>query len=577
MGISKRMSIGFAIMAMIVLLTSFIGLWGIVETQNDLKLVSLNRLPSIQALLSLSEAQSAMVAAQYQLLDEHLGETVRAQALLDLEEATSRADGAWANYSLLEHTPTENEVIGELSELWIKWTENNTAFVSLIHEELDQKNPEAFGQAKTLIESGGGEEGMRIKAILNALSTDVLSLAEQEQLLSEETGQRNIFIAVATAGLGLFVAILGGAFIKRSIAKPVNDMSNQFKMLSGEEADISIRLSQTGHTELAEMAVHVNTFILKMEAILKDIYHQSSKMVESTEASKRRVHAMVAETGQISSTVQELSASMMESTASAEQIKEALTGLSEVLNAIMERSVSIKTFALASSGVAQQVVENAEKARENATVLFNENRLAVSSAVEEVSAVKEIEHLTTEIVAIASQTNLLSLNAAIEAARAGEAGKGFSVVAEEIKKLADHTKQTAGEIQVLSQVIGKAVGNLSQSAEKTVAFIETAVVEDYDKMAHTGERYMADANYYLETAYIMESLSEQLSAVFDEVSTRVDEITHTSETSAQGACEIADRNTALVGLTLDVKSDAEMIERQSEQVLKALEQFKISA
>lgn len=577
MGISKRISMGFAVMALIVLLTSFIGLWGIIETQQDLKRVSLNRMPSIQALLSLSEAQSAMMAAQYQLMDETLSPEVQAQVLASLEEATMRADGAWANYSLLDHTQAENEAIGELSDFWITWTQVNTEYLSLIHEGIDLQNPEAFSAAKAHLATNGEAAGLRIKEILNALSSDVLSLSEQEQLASEEMGQFIVITAVVTTVLGLLMAVVGGALIKRSILKPVKAMSEQFKILSSEEADLSIRLNQTGQTELTQMAAAVNTFILKMEGILKDICQQSSQMVDKAEDSKHRVNAMVSETSQISATVQELSASMMESTSSAEQIKEALNGLSQVLSAIMERSVSIKTFAMASTDVARLVVANAEQARANATILFNENRSAVSRAVEEVSAVKEIEHLTAEIVAIASQTNLLSLNAAIEAARAGEAGRGFSVVAEEIKKLADHTKQTASEIQVLSQVIGKAVDNLSQSAEQTVAFIETAVIEDYDKMAHTGERYRADASYYLETAYVMETLSEQLSVVFHEVSTSVDEITHTSETSAQGACEIADRNTALVGLTLDVKADAELIERQSEQVLKALEQFKISA
>lgn len=577
MGISKRISVGFALMAIIILLTSIIGLWGIVETQKDLKSVSLNRLPSIQALLSLSEAQSSIIASQYQLIDVNLEAEKRQQVLANLEDATMRADGAWANYSLLEHTEAEDSSIGALSELWIEWTQTNTAYLDFIHQGIDNGDLTAFGSASELLKTKGSLQGASIKEILNALSSDVLSQSEQDQLISEETGQFIMWTALVTTVIGLFLAVFGGAFLKRGILKPVKLMSEQFEKLSGNDADLSIRLSQTGKSELSEMAKHVNGFILKIEEILKDIYLESNHMVISAEASKHRVNAMVAETGQISATVQELSASMMESTTSAEHIKEALTGLSEVLSAIMERAASIKSFAMASTNVAQTVVESALEARVHATTLFNENRMAVTSAVNEVVAVKEIEHLTSEIVAIASQTNLLSLNAAIEAARAGEAGRGFSVVAEEIKKLADHTKQTAGEIQILSQVIGKAVDNLSYSAEKTVAFIETEVIEDYNKMAQTGERYMSDANYYLETAFVMENLSEQLSQVFNEVSSSVDEITQTSEQSALGACDIADRNTALVGLSLEVKEDAEEIERQSERVLKALELFKISA
>ena len=110
-------------------------------------------------------------------------------------------------------------------------------------------------------------------------------------------------------------------------------------------------------------------------------------------------------------------------------------------------------------------------------------------ALEKSKEVKNINVLTESILQITEQTNLLSLNAAIEAARAGEAGKGFAVVANEIRNLAEDSRNAANKIQSMTMEVIKSVEDLASSSEKVLDFIGTKVIDDYKTMVSIGDQY----------------------------------------------------------------------------------------
>ena len=95
--------------------------------------------------------------------------------------------------------------------------------------------------------------------------------------------------------------------------------------------------------------------------------------------------------------------------------------------------------------------EASNRSAKEAVALYQETRADLERAIADSKRVQEIDTLTEEILSISSQTNLLALNASIEAARAGEAGKGFSVVAEEIRELADHSRLAVDQIRKVTE------------------------------------------------------------------------------------------------------------------------------
>ena len=180
----------------------------------------------------------------------------------------------------------------------------------------------------------------------------------------------------------------------------------------------------------------------------------------------------------------------------------------------------------------------------------------LESSVKDSEKVAQINELTTVILDIASQTNLLALNASIEAARAGEAGKGFAVVATEISSLADNSRQTAANIQNISNEVTEAVTTLAANANQVLEFINTTVLADYDAFVNTGEKYEETSmviNEMLEGIseqtqnlnMIMSEMEDSVSYITDSVEQASDAIGQSSKNSQDIVHEINDISSAM--------------------------------
>ena len=107
----------------------------------------------------------------------------------------------------------------------------------------------------------------------------------------------------------------------------------------------------------------------------------------------------------------------------------------------------------------------------------------------------DIEQFASVIASIANRTNILSLNASIEAARAGEVGKGFAVVAEEIRQLAENSKNTANDIQGISVRVIAAVNQLMTNAQDLMNFIQNQIMNDYVEFEAATDMYYEKADH----------------------------------------------------------------------------------
>ncbi|MEG1870726.1 MAG: methyl-accepting chemotaxis protein, partial [Peptostreptococcaceae bacterium] len=270
---------------------------------------------------------------------------------------------------------------------------------------------------------------------------------------------------------------------------------------------------------------------------------------ESTEILKGKVDETLYETENVSSGIEETSATSQEIAASStEMIKsvenianEALSGY-EITKDILKRAQGTKTNAIGLK----------DKSYDIYTSVKSELETAITSSKE----VKQIDKLANSILNITQQTNLLSLNAAIEAARAGEAGRGFSVVADEVRKLAEESGKTAADIQNVVKLVNKSVEDLALSAEKMISFFEKQVINDYGNHIEQASLFEKDADQFNNFMNEFSKESKVLHEAIEGIVTAIDQVSITVSEGAMGVSSISSKTMDIAGKIEDVKNTA---------------------
>ena len=264
-----------------------------------------------------------------------------------------------------------------------------------------------------------------------------------------------------------------------------------------------------------EIAELLNTIMSRNISKKDEILHLNSILNEVVKMVE--VKTMVEGIETQSDTLQSMSASSQQLSASVEDVAQMTLKASEMASELYDTS--------------QKGSENISKAMDFVKTSF-EDIESVNLMMSEVKKKTETINQIVDIVkGIADQTNLLALNAAIEAARAGESGRGFAVVADEVRKLAEHTKNSVDDIQ-------KNVGELQVSIDSSVVSINNTTAQ-----LHSGSKLVDES---LESIGQIGSAVGNLSDIVTQVAANTQEQTAAIDTFASGTSEIAGRSDDIV-------------------------------
>jgi len=402
-------------------------------------------------------------------------------------------------------------------------------------------------------------------------------LADIENFIDSIIKNKIILLIFKTLAI-LFVSVIANILFCRFILlKPIKETNKILKHIG--EGDLTKKMEVKNNDEIGEMQEYINTTIQNIKHLVNTIKQEVNKSEEIGHDLSANLTQTAAAVNEISANMQSIkeriisqAASVTETKATMEQIVTNIDKLDDSIehqaNSVSQSSSAIEQMLANIQSVTQTLVKNGDnvKALLTASDIGHKGLQNVSETVNEVT--KESEQLleiNKIIQDIASQTNLLSMNAAIEAAHAGDAGKGFAVVAEEIRKLADSSSQQSN---VIKQVLKKIMGDI-ESATKLVADVLTkfdlvdenvkTVAEQEDSIRCSMEEQSVGSKQILESISKVNEVSQQ--------------VKHGSKEMLEGSSEVIRESKDLERVTQEISSNINEMAAGVDQINIAVHQI----
>ncbi|EKQ57648.1 MULTISPECIES: methyl-accepting chemotaxis protein [unclassified Clostridium] len=318
-----------------------------------------------------------------------------------------------------------------------------------------------------------------------------------------------------------------------------NVMEVQFALERISDGDLTGNVNIRTKDEIEDIATSINKVKSSLKDLVSNVMNTSKDIDNIVDTVNDKVKYLNGDIEKVSATTQELSANVEETAASAEEMSSTSEEIGKAVNFIAEQSSRVAEKAAQISKKAKSIRVTSENNQKEAEKIFRETESRLKASIEKAKAVEQINVLSDSILKIAEQTNLLALNAAIEASRAGEAGRGFSVVAEEIRKLAEQSSDTINKIQSTTGIIVSSVEELTDNSNNMLNFIEDTILKEYKTLIETSNNYDEDALYYKEFSNNLSTTSKELLSSVHEILKTIDGVASATGDSAGGTSNIA--------------------------------------
>ena len=370
-------------------------------------------------------------------------------------------------------------------------------------------------------------------SVLGALSTLILVLLD----IGNVADRASILTGVILIVLQILIAVL----ITHNISKAMRISVDYIERMSTGNftQDLPDELKERGD-DFGSLGDSLKEMKLSVGALIGAVKKQADDIEEAVESINESVTELNTNIENVSAAVGELASGMYETAASAAEIKD---NSEHIRVSTEDMAKKVEDGAREVKDIYNRSTKTAEETgvrQKNVERLSSEISVRLSKALEDAKVVSEIGVLSESIMAITNETNLLALNAAIEAASAGEAGRGFAVVAEEIRNLAEQSKEAVVKIQNVTKAVTGSVENLSEDSAKLLDFVQTDVAEMLSDFGEATEQYGRDVQYMDSLVSGFSDTATELHKRIMEVLSGIDDINNASQAGAESTSMIAE-------------------------------------
>ncbi|QZY55710.1 methyl-accepting chemotaxis protein [Crassaminicella profunda] len=394
---------------------------------------------------------------------------------------------------------------------------------------------------------------------------------EMDELLSD-TDIIKHFVLLGIL-LSFILAIILAIFISNSISKPLKILREAFGMAS--IGDLTVQAEIKSNDEFGEIGKSFNKMIKNINNLIGEVKNSSSTVLASSNSLDRITKQIVAATDEVAKTIEEIAASANEQAKDTEKGSFEINSLADKIQIVSNTADHMKDLSNETNQLSHTGFETVkilmEKSKESnkSSIKVNETVLMVDKSIEAIGVI------TDTISHIAQQTNLLALNAAIESARAGENGKGFSVVAEEVKKLAEESLKAVDEIKTL-------IHEIQNKSKTAVDAIDEAkmIKTEQDVAIEKTKSIFNDVSHSIKTLIQrVSTINEYSMDMAHKKNDIVEIITHISAASEQTSAatqQVSASAEEQFASMEEVSTHAQELKNLSDQLEKSINHFKIT-
>ncbi|MEJ2344074.1 MAG: methyl-accepting chemotaxis protein [Gammaproteobacteria bacterium] len=491
-------------------------------------------LPAIDYVVEADRDLYQSLVAERTLLLPGVDDQTATALLKDHDDNIQQARTRVGKFAAVMSDPKAKAMAAHFADLATVWAKTSAKVLKLRAQGTDQ----AMEAARKLSRGEGQQQFDAMRGVLNDLEDLTNHLAAANAAAAETTSTASVRAVIIVAAVGLLLCVGLVLTFPSLVTKPLERIRGRMNEIASGSGDLTARLDVTSRDEFGQLAESFNRFADTLSNLVRKVASATSQMGAASEQL-----SVVA--GQTSETVQkqlsetdQVAAAMNEMAATAQEVARNATAAAEGTRHADEQAATGKTMLRETMARVERLAGEVERTADVVGRVHGDSQ--------------EIGKVLDVIRGVAEQTNLLALNAAIEAARAGEQGRGFSVVADEVRTLAQRTQQSTGEIQAmverLQEATSEAVEAMGRGREEA-----SATVEQTRETQTALEAVTREVASITEGTTQIASAAEEQSAVSEDINRNISTISEIAGQTAEGASQTANSSREITKLATDLQ------------------------